>query len=170
MIAAMISARHEVLPAETADSAQLIPPEDHSLTVETRFGRMQFDRRRCLSFPQGLPGFPDSHLFGLTRAPNPALSEVLLLQSIDTPQLAFAVVPVEPSSDLLAWSDVEEAGRNLGVVPGDVAALLIATLHRGEDGLSISVNTRAPVIVDSARNLAWQYVLSNDQYEIRQMM
>jgi flagellar assembly factor FliW len=30
-----------------------------------------------------------------------------------------------------------------------------------------SVNMRAPIFIDTAKRLAWQYILPNDRYEVR---
>jgi flagellar assembly factor FliW len=45
--------------------------------------------------------------------------------------------------------------------------MLIATFRRMGNSFETSVNMRAPLFIDTANRLAWQYILPNDRYEVR---
>jgi flagellar assembly factor FliW len=141
-----------------------------SVVIETRFGTFSFDRDRSISFPKGILGFGRYHEFGLVQLEHATAQRLLLLHSIEPSDLAFIVTPYEAKDRLIDAADVLAVSEQLGIRAEDRAVMLIATLHRGGDKLSLSVNLRAPLFVDSRRLLGWQYVLPNDRYEIRYMI
>ncbi len=122
-------------------------------------------------FPQGLPGFPGATGFAL-RPLTDATCELLVLQSIDDPELRFLVLPYADHQVPLRRTDVDGACAALGVRPDDAAVLLVVTSrHEPEsDGLSnqrLYVNLRAPLVLDTVRRTAVQHVLANPAYSVR---
>jgi len=148
--------------------AQRLPSE--SVTVETSFGKFEFDRDRTITFPKGIPGFHDYQEFGLSQLPECFQSNLMLLQSIEPPDLSFIVRAHTSDLDLIQPEDLAEAIRNLGIEEEDCSVMLITTLHDCAEGFKMSLNLRAPVLVDNSKRLAWQFILSNDDYSVRHML
>ena len=142
------------------------------VTVETRFGVIEFDRSATLTFPKGIPGFKDYHEFGMAKLPGAGESNLVLLQSIEPGELSFIVCCYELAAGLIDPEDIAQACQSLGIQPTDCAIVVVANFHRAGAGAGtrMSVNLRAPLLIDTANRLAWQYILSNEKYDVRHML
>ena len=141
-----------------------------NVMVESGFGRFEFDHDRTITFPKGIPGFHGYQEFGLTQLPECFEADLMLLQSIEPADLSFIVRAHTPAPGLIQPEDLAEAARDLGIDEEDCGVMLITTFHNFAEGSKLSVNLRAPVLVDTAKRLAWQFVLSNDSYSVRHML
>ena len=153
----------------TLDS-QVEPKPDAAgqpFVIDSRFGTLTIEADNIIKLPNGLLGFGDHHDFGLAPLPNGQHPQFQVLQSLDEPELAFLVAPLNLASDSIEELDLAEACSNLGINRQSLAVLLIVTVRRTEESAEISVNLRAPVFVDVTRNVARQYVLPNNKYSIR---
>jgi flagellar assembly factor FliW len=128
----------------------------------TRFGPIQARPDDLILVPDGLVGFRDYHQFVLWS--DPEVKPLSWLQSVTEPSLAFALV-----APALAVADYHVELR-----PGDRIALelteteeptVMVILNRGEQGLT--VNLQGPLIINSARRLARQLVLTSSRYAVR---
>jgi len=129
------------------------------------FGEIEIDEKGILDFFEGLPGFENKRRF-ILLAGGDEQSPFKWLQCIDEPELAFAVVDpfiikkdydidlsdsiaeelcIENTEDVLVYSIV--------VVPGDVS--------------KISMNLKAPVIINTKSRKGMQVVLDTDRYGVR---
>lgn len=140
---------------------------DQTLVIESRFGTLSVRPQTSLCFPQGLLGFGDFRDFALAELPNSKHPQFKALQCLTDPNLAFLVAPLASDSQAIDPVDVEEACETLSIAREDLAILLIVTVRRDDDGSHVSVNLRAPVLVDTRQRVARQYVLPNNKYEIR---
>ncbi|SMF67833.1 flagellar assembly factor FliW [Tistlia consotensis] len=155
------------MPATQALLAETAMPTIAETVVETRFGVYAFDDSSTLVFPHGLLGFAGRQSFGLGNLPQPELAAYKLLQSLERPELSFIVTPLEPDSGLVAKADLEAACRGAGVAFPRATFLLMVTLRPGPDGLEMTANLRAPLVLDLERHLGRQIVLQNPDYPIR---
>lgn len=130
--------------------------------VTTRFGPMSVRPEEIISVPDGLVGFRDHTQYVLLH--DPEVSTLLWLQSVSDAALAFALV-----SPSLAVSDYRVELR-----PGDRSALglseneeprVLVILNRAEQGLT--VNLQGPLVLNPARRLARQLVLTSSRYAVR---
>lgn len=64
-------------------------------------------------------------------------------------------------------SDVAEGCVAVGLDPADVAVLLVVRASREGAGPALSVNRRAPLLVDLRRHLGFQVVLPRPDYAVR---
>ena len=151
------AAHHVPAPSSEGDKA----------TVKTRFGVIEFDLNQALTFPKAIPGFVGYQLFGLAMIPSETQSSFMLLQALDPDDLSFIVLPYDPAAGLIDAKDIAAAQEHLGITPADCAVMLIATFRRMGNSFETSVNMRAPLFIDTANRLAWQYILPNDRYEVR---
>ena len=142
----------------------------------TRFGALDVEERKVLTFPDGLPGFEGHRRFTLVphhTAEGGKGSPFVWLQSLEDGGLAFLAMephqafpdyaPRVPRAEmealaLLSEEQGEEAARPrlyslLTIPPGDPAG--------------ITANLMAPVVVNPRARLAKQVVLNTDHYGLR---
>jgi flagellar assembly factor FliW len=143
---------------------------DDAVTVATRFGDITFDETSRVALPQGVIGFPQFHGFGLTAIPDPRMGQFNLLQCLEQTDLSFFVLPIQLDGSTIADADVEAALATLAIPREDAAFLLIITVRKEAEGISVSANVRAPIILNIRTRTARQYVLPNPEYPIRQML
>jgi flagellar assembly factor FliW len=98
---------------------------------------------------------------------DPRLPQFKVLQSLDDHGLSFLVLPLDPASGLIAQHDLAEACAALSIAERDVAILLVVTVHRTADGVLVSANLRAPLLIDTTSRIGVQHVLPNDSYPVR---
>ena len=99
--------------------------------------------------------------------PNPKLGHFQLLQSLDDAELSFAVLPIEPENALIDAADIEECCKITGVERKNLGLLLVVSVQRQvAGGNKITVNLRAPIVVDTERKAAMQYVFPHNKYQI----
>jgi flagellar assembly factor FliW len=78
------------------------------------------------------------------------------------------VLPLSLAGGVVAQDDVEQALADLAVPRASAVFLLLVTLRRGEDGqTAMTANLRAPIVVDSDRRTARQYIFANPDYPMR---
>lgn len=140
---------------------------DQTLVIESRFGTLTIHPHASLLFPQGLLGFADFRDFALAELPNGKHPQFKALQCLTDANLAFLVAPLANDSPAIDPADVEEACQTLSIAREDLVIVLIVTVRRDDDGAHVSVNLRAPVLIDTRQRVARQYVLPNNKYEIR---
>jgi flagellar assembly factor FliW len=164
----MITSTHETEAA--GPRRPEIPPAGESISVETRFGTITFGPDDVLDLPNGLVGMPEYHRFGFAPIPDPRMGQFLLLQSLEDLKLAFLVLPIAIGEATIARIDADDACATLAVPPEDARFFVIVTLRKGDKGLVVSINLRAPLIVDSKTRIARQFVLSNPNYPVRKVL
>jgi flagellar assembly factor FliW len=151
----------------SSSAALTTEPTQSPIVLQTRFGEMTVDPETVLRLPRGLMGFGTLHDYALATLPEERYGRFRVLQSIEAPEVSFVVLPYEPTDALIADADLAAAFEALGVGPNEGATLLIVSIRKAGDKAIVSVNLRAPVIVDLKRRTAWQYVLTNPEYSVR---
>lgn len=135
---------------------------------ETRyFGTVAFDEPAAITFPVGLPGFPQCRRFlPLEQASRRPL---IFLQSLENPQLCFLTLPiatVDPAHHLkMNADDLALNGLERQPMPG-VEADCWVIIAIGEDRIP-TVNLLAPVVINRATGLAVQAVRDDSVYSCR---
>ena len=138
-----------------------------AVVVETQFGEIAFPKESIIRFPTGLLGFSGQAEFGLANLPDPSYGNFKLMQCLDGSGLAFLVLPMEALPDVVAEADLNDAFDALGIDAESRAALLIVTVRKVDEAVKLSVNLRAPILIDVAEKRAFQHVLANANYSIR---
>ncbi len=141
--------------------------EAETIVVHSRYGRVEIPRDSIIAFPGGLLGFPKWREFGLIELADPRYAQFRLLQSIDEHDLCFIVLPINPKNELIDYADIEAACKTVGIGTEELVVLLLVTVRRAGEKLSLSVNLRAPLLIDAGTFRATQHVLSNDRYPVR---
>jgi len=159
-----------------ADSATPQSPEagsvPTSVTIRTLFGDKEFLWDKAIYFPTGIKGFPDHNVFALANFPGESTGTFILMQSLTEPELAFIVAPYNMESNSIKPEHLAQAFTIHGIKKDEGAVLLIVTLHKPDDGgeTSMSVNLRAPIIIDTSRQAAYQYLLPDASYSYHQTL
>lgn len=142
-------------------------PESDEFELDTRFGRITVSRQRAIHFPNGLLGMPDAVEFALTTFPSPNMAQFTMLQSLQDPSLSFITLPIALENPIIAAEDLTQAARDLHIPLDHFATLLIVTVTRENGVAKLSVNARAPVLIDVTTRAAGQFVFPHMKYAIR---
>jgi flagellar assembly factor FliW len=154
----------------TSLSAKMELPEPEPelpAALLTRFGEVQIDRDRLITFPHGVLGFADCRRYALTDLPG---REIVfkLLQSVDQPELAFLVLPLELADGPIGQDDLWQACSELAIGWPALVALAIVTVRQEAGGeVHFSINLKAPLLIDSARQVGHQHVFTGEAYPLR---
>lgn len=131
----------------------------------THFGKIEIDQADILNFEEGIIGFEDVKQFGIIDSEDPE-SPFKWIQAIDKPELAFALVdPFKIKKDY-DFDLKDEAVGYLGVK--DASELMVFSIVVvPEDIKKISMNLKAPLIINRTNNKAAQIILDTDEYTVR---
>lgn len=136
------------------------------MTINTRhFGDIEIDDKGIIDFVEGLPAFEEYRRYVLLKDGDES-SPFRWLQCIDNADLAFAIVdPFAVKKDY----EVELSPENiklLGIEKAeDVATYSIVVVP--EDASKISMNLKAPIIINIKSNMGKQVILDTDKYGVR---
>lgn len=168
--------------SQIIEQNQQVIEEDNLVTwkngvakFHTRHGTVEILQNKIITFEQGLLGVNDGQEFCLAEIPNPKFRRFRILQSATKKDLSFIVMPAaveegkaQPSIyELEHW---EKCCEELNVHPKEVVVLWVTCVHTHvtkDPKRRISVNLRAPILINSATRQGWQYVFNNTNYEIR---
>ena len=139
-----------------------------SEVVDTRFGKVTIYRTNPIILPNGMLGQPDKNQFCLSNFPSEKMARFKLLQSLDDLSLSFITLPVEANNPIVERADIEQAARDLNIAVEQLVTLFVVSVHREAGAVKLSVNARAPIMLDSVRRIATQHVFHNAKYQIRQ--
>ncbi len=131
-------------------------------------GEQVIDPNSIINFPNGIPGFEDQTRFKLFHQENNPI--IFWLQSLDDELLTFSVAsPALFNINYnLTLSDKEEQTLALDNAE-DIIVLIL--LHKDEDSQSpqqptIKGSIKAPLIINSAKRIGLQKLLSNVEQSI----
>ncbi len=135
------------------------------LVETTRFGEVELDDGRVITFPDGLLGFPEARRFALLQTTDDAV--FYWLQSLDDPALAFIVC--DPAAFV---PDYQAPIR-----PDDLAGLGITHLSESQVltivnkvGGQLTANLLGPLVLGTTAMLGRQLVLSDKRYTTRHVL
>jgi len=131
--------------------------------VTSRFGTLNVDDERVITFSKGLLGFPDYTRYALIQTGEE--NYFFWLQSVDEPSLAFVVT--DPS---IFFKDYEvpireEAEQELQLTDHSFAQLFVICNKVGD---WLTGNLLGPIVVNAQNRLACQVVLTEKKWTTRQ--
>lgn len=144
--------------------------QSEKVVLATRFGDMEFDRAQAVHMPRGLPGFAGKRLFGLANLPQPHMQQFNLMQCLDDADLSFLILPLDPGIGIIDPADLESAAAGLNIAEDDLAVVLIVAIRDVGGRPEVSVNLRAPILLDTRHRIGAQYVLTNSNYPVRHVI
>ncbi|MCL0061794.1 flagellar assembly protein FliW [Thermodesulfovibrionales bacterium] len=126
----------------------------------TRFGEVEVEESKIISFPLGIPGFPQLKRYFLFDYKD----EIKWLHATDDPDIAFVVTdPFNffPDYSIEIADDVKEF---LGIEDiTNVVILIMLTIN--DSGLN--ANLKAPIIINVSNFRGTQVILDTDNYSFR---
>ena len=124
----------------------------------TRFGEIEIEENKIITFPMGIPGFLTLKRFVLIDYKDP----IQWLHAVDDPEVAFIVINpfvIFPSYSVDIRDDEE---LFLGIKePTDVVVLTILTVVNDV----VTANLRGPLVLNSANYKAAQILIDDDKYD-----
>jgi flagellar assembly factor FliW len=131
--------------------------------LTTRFGEIEINERKIITFPMGIPGFRDLKRFVLIDYKD----QIKWLHAVDDPDVAFIVINpfiVFPSYSVDIKDDEE---LFLGIKePADIVVLTILCVANN----IVTANLRCPIVLNSANYLAAQILMDDEKYDFHTPM
>jgi flagellar assembly factor FliW len=128
----------------------------------TRFGTVEIDESRIITFPAGLLGFSGFRRYALLQPDDDGI--FFWLQSLDAPDLAFVV------TDPTLWLDGYEAAIRRDQMdelvlakPDDAQVLVIVNKY----DRCLTANLQGPLVVNLDNQRAMQLVLAEKRWSTR---
>jgi len=128
----------------------------------TRFGEVEIDDLRIITFSKGILGFPGLQRYVLLQ-PNED-SFFYWLQCIDTPDLAFVVTDPRLFVSSYRVPFKHEQMQDLGITSLDDAEVFVIVNKRGN---LLTGNLQGPLVVNVSCRIGQQLVLSDRRFTTR---
>lgn len=136
------------------------------ITVQTtRFGEIRVPEEQVLTLPHGMVGFPNLHRYVLVKHRED--SPFHWLQSLESPELAFAVVNplIFDRTYQITLGNTET--RLLKVDdPTHLQLWAVVTIPHGHPE-KMTANLKAPLVINLQNRLAAQVILDDPRYSVR---
>lgn len=139
--------------------------------LNTRFGKLNLDLAQEINFSEGIIGLSELKKYVVVDAPQEC-GNLKILQSTEDEQISFITLPLSYIKDnlygdLIQQVDIEQAANSLNIATKNLVLLLIINLKKmNNNEISAFINVRAPIFIDSTQLVGYQYILSNNNYEI----
>ena len=131
--------------------------------VTSRFGTLNVDDERIITFSKGLLGFPDYARYALIQTGEE--NYFFWLQSVDEPNLAFVVT--DPSIFFKDYEVPIKDETQAEIELADLAhAQVFVICNKVDDWLT--GNLLGPIVVNATNRLAHQVVLTDKKWTTRQ--
>lgn len=137
------------------------------MQIKTKvFGEITIDDDKIIDFPNGIVGFPDLVQFTLIHDEEKGKDSIHWLQSLQEP--AFAMPVMDP---LLVCPEYnpevdDDILKNIGeLIPDETLILVTVTVPK--ELQAMSVNLRAPIVINAAEKKATQVIVEGDEYPIK---
>ena len=138
-------------------------PQSPVITFDSKaLGRVSVSEDQIITFPSGLPGFPNFRRYTLLH--DPLKLPFYCLQCVDSPSLAFLVT--EPTA-LVPDYRPRNGATNLKELRAasldDLQMLVTLTIPPGRPG-EMTANLMSPLLINPAQGLGKQVVIDKPQY------
>lgn len=137
------------------------------MQIKTKvFGEITIDDDKIIDFPNGIVGFPELVQFTLIHDEEKGKDSIHWLQSLQEP--AFAMPVMDP---LLVCPEYnpevdDDILKNIGeLIPDETLILVTVTVPK--ELQAMSVNLRAPIVINAAEKKATQVIVEGDEYPIK---
>jgi len=128
----------------------------------SRFGQVEVDGQRVITFPNGILGFPRDKRYVLIQPG--AESHFYWLHSVETPDLGFVVTDPSLFVSTYCVSLKPEQMQQLGLGALEQAQVFVIVNKRGN---LLTGNLQGPLVVNVTNCTAAQLVLSDRQFNTR---
>ena len=130
------------------------------------FGDIEVDANKIITFDGGIIGFPELKRFMLIHDRENEKKHISWLQSIDEPDFAMPVIdPLKLVEDYNPIVE-DELLSGLGkLLPEEMLVLVTMTIPK--DITKMTVNLKAPIIINAASLKAGQIIVDDEKYVVR---
>lgn len=137
------------------------------MNMETRlFGEITIDANKIINFNDGMIGFGDLKQFMLINDNEKPDSKILWLQSLDEGSIAFPVVdPLFLKPDYNPIVE-DELFKSIGEIVND-EILVLTTITVPENIENITINLKAPIVINPVTMKGCQIIVDNEDYLVR---
>lgn len=137
------------------------------MNISTRlFGNIEVDENRVVAFDSGIIGFPDLKKFMLIHDRENDKRNISWLQSIEEPTFAMPVIdPLKLVPDYNPLVE-DELLSGLGELKEEEMLVLVTMTIPG-DITKMTVNLKAPVIINAATMKGGQVIADDEKYEVK---
>ncbi|MDL2288414.1 flagellar assembly protein FliW [Oscillospiraceae bacterium OttesenSCG-928-F05] len=134
------------------------------MVIETyRFGEVEIDEAKILTFEKGIPGFEKLHRFAIVSLPD--VVPFFWLQSLDDTDIALAVVnPFDIAPDYAPKVDDEVFDELRAESEEDMICVAVTVIPEAIE--KATMNLAAPILINARLNLGKQVVLEGN-YDLR---
>ena len=136
------------------------------MKIQTKFfGQIECEEAQVISFPVGIPGFPNEKKFLLLPFAD-SESVMLCLQSVTTSELAFVVL--DPFRFNNSYTPVLQPAelQQLGVKSSEeLYYYVLCAVHNPVS--ESTVNLRCPVVINPNTLEGRQIIMDTDEYDMR---
>ena len=138
------------------------------MIIETRvFGEVDIDPAKLIRFENGIVGFPDLQSFALIHdADQGENAGIRWMQSIEEPGFALPVMDPLIVAPTYNPEVDDEILKPIGNVEPD-ELLVLVTVTVPKDLKKMSVNLRAPIVINVTERKAVQLILEDDSYKVK---
>ena len=140
------------------------------LSIQTRFGVVKLNLENTIKFPSYILGMEGLTDYCFVDYPDEKYNNFKLLQSVEDPEVTFVVYPLTDNK-IYDKSDLDECINNIKFECNkeDIVFTLIVGVQRDIDGKmeKVTVNLRAPIVIDTTNKVGHQYIFYNGNYSIR---
>ena len=133
------------------------------------FGEVEVGEQDVLEFEYGIPGFENMTKFLILGKTDDENSPFFWLQSAQNSNLAFVIMnPRDLVPDYEVEIDMFTA--NVLKIKDENDALIYAIVTVPEDISKISINLKAPIVINAKNNRGCQVVLENEKYRFKHII
>jgi len=129
----------------------------------TRFGRLEVNEERIISFPKGLLGFPQFQRFALIQTGEE--NYFFWLQSVDEPSLAFVVADPAIFFKDYDFALKEETQQEIELTDAGFAQVFVIC-NKVNDWLT--GNLQGPLVINAQNRVGTQVVINDKKWTTRQ--
>ncbi len=139
------------------------------MQIESRiFGSIEIDDDKIITIPNGLMGFEQYTRYALAfDNEKQTKGGILWLQSVEEPALAFPML--DPARVFGEYCPVieDEWLAPIGTFNNDEDLLLLNILTVPSDITKMTVNLRAPLIINTITRKGCQLIVNNEEYSVK---
>lgn len=141
---------------------------ENTKIVKNQFGEFSINLDRKINLPSGLIGMSQANNFVLLASPLQNFKDFYILQSVEFDDLAILLQPINLESPIYHDAkDLEDVLLHIGFKKESVSILVVVAAKMEGEQRILTVNTRAPIFIETDRMLAAQFVLPNPNYDIQ---
>ena len=140
-----------------------------------RFGTISVEAEEIFHVPEGIPGFTSIRRVVMFAAAATSAKDaeydghtMFWMQDVDNADVSFlCLVPWE----VFPTYDIEVDETEFGIVDdSDVRIMNLITIRRSPEGMTLTANLRAPLLIDVRQRMLRQVILSDTRWSINELI